>query len=275
MRVSRLGLGLAVAGCLAAPATRAASPEVAAAETSLSISLGATGIDYKEDIRPQTDKENGAVPGIGVAMSGLVPYGANTDLYSYLGYSFSAGPIGYNGFTQPVYQKLNATDNAVFNRIEARLGVGVPLQSGAEVIPFIAGGYQAWNRNVDSKITIDGGEFYHAYLVGAGVKLDVPVNPQLIVSGTVEAFGMFGAHIENDGIGFSDGLGNAGEEKITLGADYAITPRWHTFADAYFEHFNYAGSKPDYNVFPGFYVIEPISTTYQYGGDVGVGFSFN
>jgi hypothetical protein len=262
-----------LAGILLPPQARAASPEVAAAETTISIYLSGMHTQYHENLGPPTDDESGATPGFGVALGGLTPYGATTDLYTSLNYNFSAGPINYNGFTQPGDQPLAATDNAVFNRIEARIGVGLPLANGAEAIPFLAGGYQAWNRNVDSKITIDGGEFYHTFLFGAGLKFDQPVTPAIVLSATAEGLGLAGGNVQNNGIGFGRGMGVTAEELISLGLDYAMTPRWHTFGSIYWEHFIYSGTHPEY--FSDGYAYEPLSTTTQFGVNAGVGFSFN
>jgi hypothetical protein len=278
MRKSRFAMGLATAALLLVPAAQAASPEVEAAETQMSIGIGALHTQYHENLNPGDD-ENGAAAGFGVAISGLIPFypGRPTypDIYTYLGYEFNAGDLQYGGHYQFSGLPAQATDNAVFNRIEARIGVGVPLQGGAELIPFLAAGYQSWNRNINQKDVIGTDEFYHAGLFGGGLKLDVPVTPQLVLSATGEFLAVAEAGIDAHGIGVIGSLGAAGEARLTLGADFAITPRLHTFADVYLEHFNYAGSRPNYNVLPGYYVYEPLSTTTQFGGMAGVGYSFN
>jgi hypothetical protein len=270
MRVKIIGLGLAMAGLLAASAGDAASPPVSAAENMISVNISGMHTQYHENLQVGDD-ESGYTPGAGVAISTLIPYGYSTDLYSSAAFDLNAGPIDYNGHYQ-TGQPATATDNAVFNRIEARIGVGVPLQGGAEVIPFLAGGYQAWNRNVDAPGTVDGGEFYHTFLFGGGVKLDVPLTPRLVASATGEVFGLAGGNVQNNGIGFGRGMGVTAEERIALNLDYAITPRWHTFFGAYLEYFNYSGTHPEY--FPGYYVYEPLSVTTQFGVNAGVGYSF-
>jgi hypothetical protein len=271
MRVKRVGLSILAAGLLLAPWARAAIPEVAAAETSLSFNLSGMHTQYHENLQVGDD-ESGYTPGAGVGISALVPYGYETDLYSSLAFELNAGPIDYNGHYQ-TGQPLMATDNAVFNRIEARVGVGLPLAGGTELIPFLASGYQAWNRNTDSKTTIDGGEFYHTFLFGGGFKLDQPVGPSVVLSFTGELLGLAGGNVQNNGIGFGRGMGVTAEELISIGLDYAITPRWHTFGSLYWEHFDYSGTHPEY--FPGYYVYEPLSTTTQFGVEAGVGYSFN
>jgi hypothetical protein len=124
------------------------------------------------------DDESGYMPGFGVTLSALLPtspgHPAAPDIYTDLGYEFNAGEIDYAGHYQ-TGQPTTATDNAVFNRLEARLGVGLPLLNGDELIMFAAGGYQAWNRNINQKDAIGTDEFYSSGLFGGGLKLDVPL----------------------------------------------------------------------------------------------------
>jgi hypothetical protein len=99
------------------------------------------------------------------------------------------------------------------------------------------------------------------------------VGTAVVLSFTGEFLGLAGGNVQNNGIGFGRGLGVTAQELISLGIDYAITPRWHTFGNIYWEHFVYSGTHPEY--FPGYYVYEPLSTTTQFGVDAGVGYSFN
>jgi len=277
MRVKQVGLTILAAGLMVVPAARAASPEVAAAETQVSVSLGALHTQYHENLSPGDD-ENGAAAGFGVAISGLVPFypGRPTapDIYASLDYEFNAGNLQYGGHYQFSGAPAQATDNAVFNRIEGRAGIGLPL-GPVELIPFVAAGYQSWNRNINNPGAIGTDEFYHAGLFGGGLKLDVPLTPQLVASATGEFLAVAEAGITANGIGVIGSLGAAGEARVTAGLDYAIRPRLHTFASVYWEHFNYAGTRWNDSLVPGFEIREPLSTTTQFGGLVGVGYSFN
>jgi hypothetical protein len=199
----------------------------------------------------------------------------HTDLYTSLGYQFSAGDITYNGhYNNDV--PLKATDNTVFNRIEARIGVGFPLRGGAEVIPFLAGGYQAWNRNVNPKNAIGSDEFYHAGLAGGGVKLDLPITPQLVASASGEFLGVIGGGISLNGAGVNQKFGPSAEELVTLGLDYRVRGRFHIVGSAYLENFNYSGSQPeDYVIGAYLYQInEPLSVTRQFGANIGIAYSY-
>jgi len=275
MRVKYVGLGLVLLGGFAVPASWAASPIVQAMETSISLDASYMHTQYHENIHPVGDVENGLSPGFGVKISSLLPLrpGYSPDLYTYLGYDFSAGDIHYDGHYIGSGAPAVATDNTVFNRVEARIGAGFPLANGVEVIPFAMGGYQSWNRNINQKGAIGSDEFYHSYLFGAGVKLDVPVSPTIVVSATGEILGLAGGGITADGTNFGRGFGVTPEERVELGIDDAVTQRWHVTGAAWFEHFDYSGTHPEY--FPGYYIYEPLSTTTQFGFNLGVSYSFD
>jgi hypothetical protein len=248
---------------------------VLAAETNLNFSAGFMHTQYHENLPPGTgDDENGFTAGFGVGASVLLPeHGlpANADLYTALMYEFSAGNLDYGGHFLISNKPAQATDRAVFNRIEARLGFGFPLEGGAELIPFLAAGYQAWNRNIETTGVIGTDEFYHSGLFGGGMKLDVPIASRTVLSATAETFALVGGGIALNNFDINHSLGVSAEERISLGMDYDISGPFHVFATGFWEHFNYAGFKPTVN---SDFLFEPLSTTTQFGGNLGVAYSF-
>jgi hypothetical protein len=219
------------------------------------------------------DSENGFTPGFGVGGSVLLP-SANPDIdyYSALSYQFNAGNLTYNGHYLISGLPVTATDHAVFNNLEARLGVGLPMAGGAlEAIPYVAAGYQSWNRNVENKGVIGTDEFYSSGMAGGGVKLDIPLTATVVASGSAELLGMFGAHISSDSFGIGFNMGNSAQERVSLGLDDALNGPLHLQASANWTHFNYAGSKPSVETY-GLY--EPLSTTTQFGVNLGLAYSF-
>jgi opacity protein-like surface antigen len=247
--------------------------EVRAAETNLNINFGAMHTQYHENLNPGDD-ENGFTGGGGVGASILAPERGlflGADLYSALFLNLSAGNIAYGGHYLFSGLPVDATDRAVFINVEGRLGLGFPLIGGAEFIPFLTGGYQDWNRNIDLQGAIGTDEQYTAGLLGGGVKLDIPVGPTVVLSGTAEISALFAGHIVANGAGFSHGLGGSAEERLIFGADDDLHGPFHVFATADWEHFNYAGSKPGLNTY---YFYEPLSTTTQFGVNVGAAYSF-
>jgi hypothetical protein len=271
-----LGLSLGLSLALGTAPARAASPVVAAAETQVGIDGDFLHQQYHENLAVGDD-ESGYMPGFGINIGALLPTYAGRlsapDIYTNLGYEFNAGNINYAGHYQSG-QPVDLIDNAVMNRVEARLGVGLPLMSGDEIILFAAGGYQAWNRNINQKGGIGTDEFYHSGLFGGGLKLDMPIANTLVASATGELLGLAGGGITANGEDFGRGFGVTPEERVQLGLDEAVRPRIHVFAGAFWEHFNYSGTHPEYYGNEG-YIYEPFSTTTQFGANLGVGYSFN
>jgi len=250
-----------------------AHDEIIAAESTLSLSAGFMHTQYHENFPQGTgDDETGITYGLGAGVSGLIPNPIlRADLYTALGYDFDAGAITYGGHFLVSGLPLTTTDNAVFNRLEARIGAGLPLNDGLEVIAFIAGGYQAWNRNIELKDEIGTDEFYRAGLMGGGIKLDYAAAPRLVLSATGEGLAVLGGGTRANELGLNFEFGPTAEERVTLGADYAVSAPFHVFGTLDWEDFNYSGSKPSLASF-GYY--EPLSTTTQFGANLGVAYSF-
>jgi len=258
----------------------AAHDEIIAAESTLSLSAGFMHQQYHENAKPGTgDDENGFTYGLGAGVSGLVPSPIiRTDLYTALSYDFDAGSITYGGHYLFTGLPATATDNAVFNRLELRLGPGFALENGFEVIPFLAGGYQAWNRNINQKDEIGSDEYYRAGLMGGGVKLDYAATPRLVLSATGEALAVVGGGTRSNNLGLNFEFGPTGEERVELGADYVVSGPFHVFGRFDWEHFDYSGSKLsaatlDIGGF-GYKFYEPLSTTTEFGANMGVEYSF-
>jgi hypothetical protein len=275
MRLKYLSLGIALAGLFATSEAQGACPAVAAAETIVNINAAFTHTQYHENATEGTgDDESGYSPGFGVGASALLPVTRDPvgpDLYTSFAYDFSAGDLHYGGHYLFSGLPATATDNAVFNRIEARIGIGFPLIYGGESIPFITGGYQAWNRNDNQKGVIGSDEFYHTGFVGGGLKLDLPITAAAVISLTGEVLGLVGGGVTNNDFGISGNFGPSGEQRVNFGVDYNVTGRLHLISNLYWEHFNYSGFKPTASSY-GLY--EPLSTTTQFGGSIGVGYSF-
>jgi hypothetical protein len=271
---------------LAADALADQQAEVRAAETNLSLGVGFMHTQYHENAAPGTgDDENGFSGGGTAGASLLAPnllVWRNADLYTALNFDLSGGNLNYGGHYLVSGLPVDATDRAVFFRIEGRFGIGLPLVDGMELIPFLAGGYQEWNRNVEVKGEIGTDEQYTTGLLGGGLKLDIPVTPRLVLSGTAEGLDLFAGNVAFNNVVQSHGLGGSAEERLSLGADYAVATHFHVFGAADWEHFNYAGNKPTLSTYypdcdgegDACEFYEPLSTTTQFGANVGVAYSF-
>ena len=275
MRGLRLGILVSGIALLAAAPAFAqqesnAHAAIAAAETNINLSVGFMHTGYSEG---PSDSENGFTPGFRIGASVLLPSAfPNIDLYSALFYQFNAGNLTYNGHYLVSGQTVTATDHAVFNNIRARFGLGLPLAGGAvEAIPYLTGGYQSWNRNIENKGIVGTDEFYSTGLVGGGLKLDIPLTATIVASGSAEALALVGAHISYNSLGIGADMGSSAQERVSLGLDDALSGPLHLQASADWTHFNYAGNKPSYASY-GYY--EPLSNTTQVGVNLGLSYSF-
>ncbi len=262
-------VGVLLLGMLAS--AQAANPAISAAESSAQLALTAGYSGYEENVFPQ-DTENGALLGFHAGVSALSPSGLGAiglpDLYSAIGYDFSAGFLGYHGNVQTAgYPPYHAEDTDYYNTAMVRLGLGRPLEGGAEIIPYIAGGYQNWYRNIGGQAGYN--EFYQSGLIGGGIKLDFSSNPLLVWSVSAESLAEIGAGILAPSQDFSADFGSSAEERVSLDADYRFTNAWHAFAGLGITHYEYTGSKPNAS---GSY--EPLSTTFQINSMFGISYGF-
>ena len=266
--IRRLRYAFALAtlvGCFAVGEAWAGNSAIQAAETNISIGLSGSYSHYHESLGSLSDTESGGLGGFTVGASRLGGGLGSEAFYAALSYDFSGGFLAYDGFTQTgsIY---DARDRAFFNHVEIRLGDGFALARSMELIPFFAGGYQNWYRNVTGSAGY--GEFYQAGLLGAGLKLDVAASSSLVLSAAAEGLAVVHGSISAPALGLNAGFGTSGEESVRLGADWRLDPRWHVFAGLGVTHFDYTGSKLD----NGFY--EPPSMTVQIQSEIGLKFGF-
>jgi hypothetical protein len=190
------------------------------------------------------------------------------DLYAGVTYDFSAGFLHYNGHSdESGYPAYAGEDNGYYNTAIVRLGFGRPILSGAEVIPYAAGGYQNWYRNVGGGAGY--GEYYQTGLMGAGLRLDVAASPLLVVSAQAEGFAVMGGSISVPSQNFAGDFGTSAEERVSLDADYRLNSAWHAFAGLGLTHYGYSGTKP-----AGGGAYEPLSTTLQVNSVFGLAYGF-
>lgn len=268
------GSGPSLGGMLALVAVfsaHAAAPAITAAESSVHLGLTAGYGGYEENIQPQ-DTETGGLVGFGVGISSLTPRSFGRfgwpDLYAGMSYDFSAGFLQYHGNLQNSGNTpYVAHDDSYYNTAVVRLGLGWSPLSGTELIPYVAGGYQNWYRNVGGPAGY--GEYYQTGMIGGGLKFDVAASPLLVVSAAAEGFALIGGMISVPAQEFSGRFGTSAEERVSLDADYRLNNAWHAFAGVGVSHYGYSGSKP--NVVG---VYEPLSTTLQINSMFGLAYGF-
>lgn len=228
--------------CLATPSLAAGS-SVAAAESYVALGAGFVHSAYSAHLSGGDDAP-GFTPALTISAAALFPADAGYDYYTALSYRFSGG--GGN----------------VFNFAEARLGGGIPLANGAEVMPYVAIGYQGWNRTRASA-----GTYYASPVAGAGARFDLPVTNRLVVSMGAEFLALAGGTVSGENFAQTT-MGITPEERVELGLDGAAYGPLHVFAQAWLSHFTYAGTQAPAGA------SAPFSTTTQTGVNLGIGYSF-
>jgi hypothetical protein len=249
----------------------AAAPAIYAAESSVRLGLTAGYGNYEENVQPK-DVEAGPLLGFEAGVSSLSPTSIGRfgwpDLYASAAYDFSAGLFQYHGNVQNAENTVySARDDSYYNTVIVRLGLGRPIASNTEIIPYAAGGYQNWYRNVGGPAGY--GEFYQTGMIGGGVKVDVAATPFLVVSAAAEGFAVIGGTVSAPSQNFSGSFGTSAEERVSLDADYRLNNSWHLFAGLGVTHYNYSGTRPN-----SIGAYEPLSTTLQVNSMLGLAYGF-
>lgn len=248
---------------------------IVAANNEVGVAITGNLTNYQEHVTPgPADTESGWQPGFAVKGGYMGNLFGIHNAYAAIHYARSSGNIGYRGSVQTAHGNVpyRGTDGATFNRVMGRVGKGFRITCPHEMMitPYVAGGYQTWNRSLQGPFGYT--ENYSAGLVGAGALFQYAVTPRFLVSGDTEILAVVGGgvtpHILNGRLG-SASFGTSAEEKMTLGVDYRITGPLHAYSDVSLTHFNYTGGQL---AIPGAY--EPSSSTNQFGMSLGLAYQF-
>jgi hypothetical protein len=186
---------------------------------------------------------SGALLGVTSGISTLTPvplakYGW-PDVYAGVSYDFSAGFLHGQGGAG---EALPGNGSATYNNAIVRLGLGRPVSAHAELIPYIAGGYQ--NSNFVPHDAGGQGVLSQTGLAGIGMKLDMAGTRLWVISADAEGFALVGGTENGGAAAMSGGFGTNAEERISLGADYRLTGAWHAFAGLGVTHYGEKAQMP-------------------------------
>ncbi|MDE8349891.1 MAG: hypothetical protein POG74_10485 [Acidocella sp.] len=253
--------GLLLAGwCVfAATGARAADTAIMAAESTVRIGIDAGYGQYQEG-SPLSASGTGALVGATLGASRL-GFGAYRDAYADVEYDFSAGFMNGHGQAVPVH------GTNTYNTVIVRLGLGVPLLGGAEVIPYVAGGYQTWNH-VGGGAQFYGAN-YQAGLIGGGLRLDLTAGPAFVVSASVEGLAVIGGSITVPSEAASGASSTSAQERVSLDADYRLNSTWHAFAGLGLTHYSFTGGRA-----ANFGSLLPGANSLQVSSTFGVAYGF-
>ncbi|WP_308389856.1 hypothetical protein [Acidithiobacillus sp. AMEEHan] len=263
-------VGLAVCSFSAIAFASGAESSIVAANNEVGIAAVGTLMNYQENLPSPSDTESGWMPGFEFKYSLMGNYFSSlpSNIYFAVNYQFNSGGIHYDGANLATHKPVQTTDDATTNRVLARIGKGFTIARSVMLTPYIAGGYQDWNRHLSAIETED----YSSGLVGAGALFQYAATSDLVLSANLEGLAMVGAGMTPHLAGLPD-LGSAsfktsGQEKIGVDADYKISGPWHIYGGLSFTHFNYTGGELKYGFF------EPSSQTNLFSMDAGIGYQF-
>jgi hypothetical protein len=247
---------------------------IVAANNEIGVAAMGSLTNYQEHITPgPADTESGWTPGVlvkGSYMGNLLGF---QNVYGQLKASYTSGNIAYKGAlfnpNTGAVSPYDSTDDSTMYRIMGRVGKGFTLGTDAMVTPYIAAGYQHWNRHLVGQYGYT--EDYSAVLAGVGVKGQYALTDSLVLGANAEYLAVVDGHMTpnlyNGMLGTAN-FGTSGEEVVGLNADYRLLPHVHLFGGLSYTHHNYTGGSLKY----GFY--EPLSSTNLFDLDAGVAYSF-
>ena len=264
---------LAVAGVSTVAMADTVNP-ILAANNEVGVAATGTLTNYQEHVPAQygpSDTETGWTPGFALKGSYMGDFLGVPNAYAEVKYGYSTGDIAYKGAVGNSYGYVpyGGTDSMATNRIMARIGVGFNLASGMMVTPYVAGGYQGWNRALQGPYGYT--EDYSAGLVGMGAKFQYAMSSRLVMGANAEFLAVVGGgmtpHLYGGALGSAQ-FGVTGEEVLGLDADYRLVGPVHVYSGLDYTHFTYTGGALNFGAF------EPSSSTNQFGVNMGVAYQF-
>lgn len=238
---------------------------IKAADDQVGIAATGTLMNYQENLPSPSDTESGWMPGFRI--SGSYLYGNH--IYASVKYGYNSGSIAYKGGLIGSTQPYDSTDDATTQKVMAKLGYSLWLCNNMAVTPYVAGGYQSWNRDLVGPYGYT--ENYSSALIGLGAKLQYAYTPRMVLTGDAEFLAVQGGSMTpslGNGILGSAQFPTTGEERVSAGVNYRISGPWTVFGGLSYTHFNYGGGLLQYGYF------EPFSATNRFTLDGGIGYQF-
>lgn len=230
--------------------------------------------NYQEHITPgPSDTESGMTPGVLVKGSYMGNLMGVQNVYGQLKASYTIGDIAYKGAvfnpSTGATSPYDATDDSTMYRIMGRMGKGFTFGNDLMATPYVAAGYQHWNRHLVGPYGYT--EDYSAVLAGVGVKGQYALSNRLVLGANAEFLAVVdGKMTPNlyDGMLGTANFKTSGEEVLGLNADYRLMGHVHLFGGVSYTHYDYTGGLLNY----GYY--EPSSATDLFDVDAGVAYAF-
>lgn len=275
----RLALAMA-AGLLCATGAARADEAILRANNQASLWVGGHHLNYHETdtnntsglVGPggQLDSEHGTQAAFGGGLTRQGSLFGLKNIYTSLSLDYSHGNTDYQGYlvnnnTHTAVPYSSTTRNTTFD-VNLKVGPAFALgaQSRVQVVPYITYGYHNWVRDLAQPYG-DKETYSHQYL-GIGLLGQYSFTPKLVGSADLSVARTINPRLTTGSTGdFS--LGSKAQTSLSVGLDYAVTPRLHASASYRATEFKY-GQSP-----VGVY-FEPDSKTIEQRFLVGLGYAF-
>ena len=259
-------------GIASAANANSVNGSILSADNNISAAFNDTNMNYQENItKMPADSETGFMPGFTLGTSFLGSVYGVSNLYADIHYTRDSGAIAYKGSLSngAVY---DTTDNSTTNRVVGRVGVAFPVASNVVFTPYVAGGYQEWNRNLTGQYGYS--ENYSSGLVGVGGLAQYSPMNRVVLTANANIEAIVGGGMTPSNVPlYGNTLGSAsfqtsGEENLGVSANYEFAPSWSVFAGLKYTHFTYTGGALLHGA------AEPSSATNLFGVDTGIAYNF-
>ena len=237
--------------------------------------------DYEEDIDPpQRSTNSGWLPGMYLDLG----YRKNNGLYLRFSGSYASGDLAYDGSDQNGTAIYFSNDPQKFYRFEANVGYVFQAGPNTSLVPYIGYGYRYWERGEANPSIGNYREVYDWHYLSLGIRIEHDLNSRwrvgIAAAANIMFMGRMKVSLSELDSGYNDPAFNLGDRiglRITVPIRYALTGNWSVTGTPWYEYSPIGASDMELLTYRGTgksLVMEPSSTTTQYGFDLGIAYSF-
>ncbi|UCG80882.1 MAG: hypothetical protein JSV60_00955 [Desulfobacterales bacterium] len=230
--------------------------------------------DYEEDLSfPLKSTEEGWLPSVYLAYT----YNMKNDPYTKVFVEYTRADTDYDGSLDDGTPWTDTTDN-IFFRFEWDIGYTFDGGDKYSVTPYVGWGSRYWKRGLGGPRPFD--EKYSWQYIPVGVRAEFELHDKWDVGANVAVRFMFGGKMraESSAFNFKVDLGNKVGWFAEMPIRYLFSTVWSFVAAPWYEYSEIGESNQVLIIDSGSTIrgpyLEPDSTTYQYGVNVGLVYSF-
>lgn len=231
-----------------------------------------SGLPNASTLPNPLDTESGTLPLLRLAFA-FTPRAV--PLWVQVRYDYAEGDTIYDGHTQALVDVATTTQNRM-DDARARLGCVVNIATDLAVVPFLEGGWHAWDRQIGAGTPLYTHESYAHWYRGVGAQLRYRSGLAWRLVLDLDGGRTVDAQISGNGplFYFRAPLGAAAYYGASIGVDRAFTGPWHLRGELSWTRFTYGASPSVATNDPNVHVVEPESSTRRLGFSLGLAYAF-